>query len=342
MKIAEPCCQLLMSRTPALARLAAVLLGVMFSVATRTEHAAAQGASSAVADPIRDSLALELSKMTPSIPGFMSATMYIRSRLGAMLPADDAQRSRIVMSAADSFNKKYAMDSAVHRSAAHTYAVRFTEQELRVLIAYERMQPEIVRAMSAVAESVVTSHRAQLHDVVRTTVGTVTGTVPAPVAPGPLFLVTARPPFLPGSLTGSQPASAARAVGPPPCPDTGKAPAAAFRGPPYGVPGSGSQGMSAVGEGLGTPTVEAPVPVVAYPPFLKANGIQGTVIIRYWVNPAGCAEPASFQVKQASDSAMAAAVRDAVRRMRFIKGDSPGKMLWMDVVDQVFTFRITP
>jgi len=258
-----------------------------------------------------------------------------------MLPADDAQRSRIVMSAADSFNAKYAMDSAVRGSAAHTYAARFTERELRVLIAFERMQPEIVRAMSAVAESVVTSHRAQLHDVVRTTVGTVTGTVPAPVAPGPLFLVTARPPFLPGRLTGSQPASAARAAGPPPCPDTAKAPAAAFRGPPSGILGSGSQGTSAVGEGLGTPTVEAVVPV-AYPPSLKANGIQGTVIIRYWVNPAGCAEPASFQVKQASDSAMAVSVRDAVRRMRFIKGDSPGKMLWMEVVDQVFTFRIIP
>jgi len=341
MKIAEPYCQLLMTRRSVLTRLAAVLLGVMISVATRTGHAAAQGASSAVTDPIRDSLALELSKMTPFIPGFISATMYIRSRLGAMLPADDAQRSRIVMSAADSFDKKYAMDSAVHRSAAHTYAVRFTEQELRVLIAYERMQPEIVRAMSAVAESVVTSHRAQLHDVVRTTVGTVTGTVPAPVAPGPLFLVTARPPFLPGSLAGSQLTSAARGASPPPCPDTGKAPAAAFRGPPYGVPPSGSQGMSAVGEGLGTPTVEAQVPV-AYPPFLKANGIQGTVIIRYWVNPAGCAEPASFHVKQASDSAMAAAVRDAVRRMRFVKGDSPDKLLWMEVVDQAFTFRIVP
>jgi TonB family protein len=99
--------------------------------------------------------------------------------------------------------------------------------------------------------------------------------------------------------------------------------------------------MSAVGEGLGTPTVEALVPV-AYPPVLKANGIQGTVTIRYWVNPAGCAEPASFQVKQASDSAMAGAVRDAVRRMRFIERDSRGKMLWMQVVDQVFTFRIMP
>lgn len=341
MKIAEPYCRLIMTRWPVLTRVAAVLLGVMISVATRTEHAAAQGTPNAVADPVRDSLALELSKMTPSIPGFMSATMYIRSRLGAMLPADDAQRSRIVMSAADSFNTKYAMDAAVRASAARTYAARFTERELRVLIAYQRMQPEIVRAMSAVAESVVTSHRAQLNDMVRTTVGTVTGTVPAPVAPGPLFLVTARPPFLPGNLAGSQPTSAARAASQPLCPDTGKAPAAAFRGPPYGVPEAGSGGISAVGEGLGSPTVEVTVPVV-YPPVLKANGIQGTVTIQYWVNPAGCAEPASFQVKQASDSAMAGAVRDAVRRMRFIERDSPGKMLWMQVVDQVFTFRITP
>src|SRR5262245_3411556 len=200
MKIAEPYCQLVITRWPVLTRLAAVLLVVMISVTTRPEHAAAQGTSSAVADPIRDSLALELMKVRiPSMSGLASATMYISIRLRAMLPADPDQRYRIIKSTATAFTTKYPMDSAARGSVAHTLAVRFTERELRELIAYERMEPEIERAMSAVAESVLTSHRAQLNDMVRNEVGTVTGTVPPPVAPGPLVLVTARPPFLPAS-----------------------------------------------------------------------------------------------------------------------------------------------
>jgi TonB family protein len=246
-----------------------------------------------------------------------------------------------VTSAVTAFDTTYATDSAVLGSVAHTYAVRFTERELRELIAYERMRPEIERAVSGASESVVTSHRAQLNDMVRNAVGAVTGSTPAPIAPGPLVSVTARPPFLPGNTADlMQPTSAARTGRPPPCADTGRAPAAAFRGPPFGVPEAGSSGVILLGAGLGAPTVEALVPV-AYPPVLQASGIQGTVTVRYWVNPAGCAEPESIQVKQASDSAMAVAVRDAVRRMRFIERGASGETLWTSV-DQVFTFRITP
>jgi TonB family protein len=338
MKIAEPYCQSLMNRRPVL-RLAVVLLGVMISVATWTEHAAAQGTSSDVAAPVRDSLALELLKAMPSGSRIVVAMMYVYTRLGAILPSDAAQRSRIVRTAVAAFDTTYATDSAVFGSVAHTYAVRFTERELRELIAYERMRPEIEKAVTLASESVVTSHRAQLNDMVRNAVGDVTGSTPAPIAPGPLVSVSARPPFLPNNAADVlQPTSTARTGGP--CADTGRAPAAAFRGPPFGVPEAGSSGVILLGDRLGAPIVEALVPV-AYPPVLQASGIQGTVTVRYWVNPAGCAEPESIQVKQASDSAMAVAVRDAVRRMHFIERGPSGETLWTSV-DQVFTFRITP
>jgi hypothetical protein len=258
-----------------------------------------------------------------------------------MLPADPAQRSRIMTSALTTFDSQYATDSAVFGSVAHTYAVRFSEVELRQLIVYERMRPEIDRALSVASEGVVTAHRAQLEDIVRKAVGTVTGSTPAPMPPGPLVSVTAMPPFVPTNAADlTQPASAAPATGPPPCADTGKAPAAAFRGPPYNDLDVGSSGVFLLGANLGAPTVQGLVPV-RYPPALQASGTQGTVTIHYWVNPSGCAEPASFQVKQASDSAMAVAVRNAVRRLHFVERGPSGKMLWASV-EQVFTFRITP
>jgi TonB family protein len=171
--------------------------------------------------------------------------------------------------------------------------------------------------------------------------GTVTGSTPAPTPSGPLVSVTAMPPFLRTNPTDrTPPASRAPAVGPPPCADTGKAPAAAFRGPPYKDPVVGLSAVLHLGANLGAPIVQVLVPV-RYPPALQASGTQGTVTIHYWVNPSGCAEPASFQVKQASDSAMAVAVRDAVRRLRFIERGPSGEMLWASV-EQVFTFRITP
>ena len=86
MTIAEPYSQVLMNRRPVLARLA-VVLGVMISVATPTEHAAAQGTSSAVADPVRDSLAFELLKahlteyhLLPPTPQEMKAPGIAKTR----------------------------------------------------------------------------------------------------------------------------------------------------------------------------------------------------------------------------------------------------------------------
>ena len=171
--------------------------------------------------------------------------------------------------------------------------------------------------------------------------GTVTGSTPAPMPSGPLASVTAMPPFLRTNPTDrTPPAARGPASDPPPCADTGNAPAAAFRGPPYKDPVVGLSSVFHLGANLGAPTVQVLVPV-RYPPALQASGTQGTVTIHYWVNPSGCAEPASFQVKQASDSGMAVAVRDAVRRMHFVERGPSGTMLWASV-EQVFTFRITP
>jgi hypothetical protein len=61
--------------------------------------------------------------------------------------------------------------------------------------------------------------------------------------------------------------------------------------------------MSAVAERVGSPLVRT-VLSVAYPEQLKAKRIEGSLSIRYWVNPSGCAEPESFYVMEANDSLM--------------------------------------
>jgi hypothetical protein len=153
--------------------------------------------------------------------------------------------------------------------------------------------------------------------------------------------VTAVPPFMTTDAAGvTPPAPAASVATTLLCADTGKAPTAAFGGPPYKDPVPGLSAVFHLGANLGSPIVRTLVPV-SYPPALQAKGTQGTVNIHYWVNPSGCAEPGSFQVKQASDSAMAVAVRNAVRRLHFVERGPSGEMLWASVV-QAFTFRITP
>jgi hypothetical protein len=142
--------------------------------------------------------------------------------------------------------------------------------------------------------------------------------------------------FLPPSNTDMRALTAADSLT---CVDTAMAAAADFQGPPYSHLNTGASFLI-FGGGLGAPRVRVPVAVV-YPPALVSSGQQGTVALHYWVNPAGCAEPASFQVTQAADSAMAVAVRAMLRRLRFVVHDAGGKPLWASV-DQQFTFILRP
>jgi TonB family protein len=77
----------------------------------------------------------------------------------------------------------------------------------------------------------------------------------------------------------------------------------------------------------------------AYPPALLAEGIEGTVLVRYVVEANGAPDVSSFRVISATRREFADAVRAALPHMRFTPAridHNPVRQL----VEQPFTFRI--
>lgn len=76
-----------------------------------------------------------------------------------------------------------------------------------------------------------------------------------------------------------------------------------------------------------------------YPPLLQARGVEGMAIVRFVVDSTGRADLASFQLIQASHPLFAAAVRDALPRMKF-RAAVIGSKKVRQLVEQPFIFRL--
>ncbi|HEX6250969.1 MAG TPA: energy transducer TonB [Gemmatimonadaceae bacterium] len=77
----------------------------------------------------------------------------------------------------------------------------------------------------------------------------------------------------------------------------------------------------------------------AYPPSLLSEGVEGTVLVRYVVEPSGLADSSSLEILSATRREFADAVRAAIPHMRFTPAridERPVRQL----VEQPFSFRI--
>ena len=77
----------------------------------------------------------------------------------------------------------------------------------------------------------------------------------------------------------------------------------------------------------------------AYPPLLLSEGVEGTVLVRYVVDPSGLADSSSLEILSATRREFADAVRAAIPHMRFTPAridERPVRQL----VEQPFSFRI--
>ena len=143
------------------------------------------------------------------------------------------------------------------------------------------------------------------------------------------------PPFV-----GSESAQTSAAPDAAPCSDTGQAPVERLRGlrenPTPSLP------FVLRARGVGNAGVTRSVTPV-YPPQLVARRVHGMVVVKFWINPSGCAEPQSLRIVLAPDSAMARSVRDALRRTRFVPAtNNTGSPTWQTVEEYVrfgFAYR---
>ena len=150
--------------------------------------------------------------------------------------------------------------------------------------------------------------------------------------------VSIYPPF--ASPGGAAPARVLAVREASPCATIGQAPAGVLQGDRE----SNAPGGPFVVHAPGLPNVAASTGVaVSYPPELESRRVHGVVLVHFWINPAGCAEPESFKIVTARDSAMARAVRDALRRTVFVPATVtiPGSIVstpgWQSV-EEYFTF----
>ena len=77
-----------------------------------------------------------------------------------------------------------------------------------------------------------------------------------------------------------------------------------------------------------------------YPPSLKASGVEGEVMAQFVVNESGRYEPGTLKVLKSSNPAFAAAVKDALPRMKFSAAQIGGKKV-QQLVQMPFQFHIT-
>jgi len=76
-----------------------------------------------------------------------------------------------------------------------------------------------------------------------------------------------------------------------------------------------------------------------YPPTLLASGVEGSVTVRFVVDTAGRADPATIEVLASSHSDFTQSVRDALAGMRFNPGSVRGHVV-RQLVEQGFEFHI--
>ena len=91
--------------------------------------------------------------------------------------------------------------------------------------------------------------------------------------------------------------------------------------------------------------VEKPVEKIGgeapeYPPALKDQGVEGTVLAQFVVNESGRYEPGTLKILNSSNSAFTAAVKDALPRMRFSAAQIGGRKV-QQLVQMPFQFHIT-
>jgi protein TonB len=90
--------------------------------------------------------------------------------------------------------------------------------------------------------------------------------------------------------------------------------------------------------------VEKPVEKIGgeapeYPPSLKDQGVEGTVLAQFVVNESGRYEPGSLKILNSSNPGFTAAVKDALPRMRFSAAQIGGKKV-QQLVQMPFQFHI--
>jgi protein TonB len=90
--------------------------------------------------------------------------------------------------------------------------------------------------------------------------------------------------------------------------------------------------------------VEKPVAKIGgdapeYPSALKADGVEGTVMAQFVVNESGRYEAGTLKILNSSNPAFAAAVKDALPRMRFSAAQIGGKKV-QQLVQMPFQFHI--
>ena len=77
-----------------------------------------------------------------------------------------------------------------------------------------------------------------------------------------------------------------------------------------------------------------------YPLPLKALGVEGEVLAQFVVNESGHYEPGTVKILKSSNPAFAAAVKDALPRMRFSAAQIGGRKV-QQLVQMPFQFHIT-
>ena len=90
--------------------------------------------------------------------------------------------------------------------------------------------------------------------------------------------------------------------------------------------------------------VEKPVEKIGgeapeYPSSLRASGVEGQVLAQFVVNESGRYEPGSLRILNSSNPAFAAAVKDALPRMRFSAAQIRGKKV-QQLVQMPFQFHL--
>ena len=90
--------------------------------------------------------------------------------------------------------------------------------------------------------------------------------------------------------------------------------------------------------------VEKPVAKIGgdapeYPSALKADGVEGTVLAQFVVNESGRYESGTLKILNSSNPAFAAAVKDALPRMRFSAAQIGGKKV-QQLVQMPFQFHL--
>ena len=76
-----------------------------------------------------------------------------------------------------------------------------------------------------------------------------------------------------------------------------------------------------------------------YPPMLKDQGVEGSVIAQFVVNESGRYEPGTLKILSSSNSAFTAAVKEALPRMKFSAAQIGGRKV-QQLVQMPFQFHI--